>query len=399
MPPTPKRALRTGTGHSLFAKVSALLEGKSVGTVEDSRSVLVTGGAGFIGTALSERLAPRFARWVAFDSLHPQIHRGNVRPKSLNSSAELVAGDVMLAADWDSLFDVFRPDIVIHLAAETGTSQSLNEASRHAKVNVVGTTEMTDALTRHGIRPDLVVLASSRAVYGEGTWRDLNGREFSPGLRSHQQLISGQWDFPNAVPLASSAGATAPHPVNVYGATKLAQELLLEAWCGSYDVPRSVLRLQNVYGPGQSLINSYTGIVSLFSQLAEKKLEIPVYEDGGIVRDFVFIDDVVTAFESVICGSHVTGPVDVGSGVPTTLLEIATLIADYHGAPAPRVSGEFRDGDVRYAVCVVDAAVEQIDWNPQWGLDRGLAALQVWIAEQEPRITAKQLSGFRTLEK
>ena len=348
--------------------------------------VLVTGGAGFIGSALSRLLAERYGRWVAFDSLHPQIHVDQERPADLHPAAELVIGDVVVPADWDRLLADFTPDIVIHLAAETGTSQSLNEASRHTRVNVVGTSEMTDAFVRHGVRPQRVVLASSRAVYGEGEWVSASGATFSPGLRSHAQLEAGQWDFAGSTPIVSEAARTAPHPVNVYGATKLAQENLLEAWCGSHDIPRTVLRLQNVYGPGQSLINSYTGIVSLFSQQAEEGRSIDVYEDGDIVRDFVFIDDVVSAFEAALLGAASNDAYDVGSGQAIPLMGMAQLVADYHGAPAPRVTGQYRDGDVRHAACSVERTTAELGWTPQWSVERGVGALQEWIASQQLRV-------------
>jgi len=350
-----------------------------------ARNVLVTGGAGFIGSALSRHLADRFDRWVAFDSLHPQIHADRERPAALHESAELVVGDVVEPEDWDRLLADFTPDIVIHLAAETGTSQSLNEASRHTRVNVVGTSEMTDAFVRHSVRPELVVLASSRAVYGEGEWVSAAGDVFSPGFRSHAQLESAQWDFADATPVVSEAATTTPHPVNVYGATKLAQENLLEAWCGSHGIARTVLRLQNVYGPGQSLINSYTGIVSLFSQWAEEKRVIDVYEDGAIVRDFVFIDDVVSAFESALA-TGVVGTFDVGSGQAITLMDMARLIAEHHGAPSPRITGEYRDGDVRYAACSIERTVTELGWSPQWPVERGIVALQEWIGSQQLRV-------------
>jgi len=144
------------------------------------------------------------------------------------------------------------------------TGQSLTEASRHASVNVVGTTQMLDALVRHEIRPDKIVLASSRAVYGEGQWVDAEGRITYPGQRTHAMLETGQWDFAGLTPSVQSSTAVNASPANVYAATKFCQENLVTSWCGSFGVTPVLFRLQNVYGPGQSLINPYTGIVSLF---------------------------------------------------------------------------------------------------------------------------------------
>jgi dTDP-L-rhamnose 4-epimerase len=349
---------------------------KNIGTV------LVTGGAGFIGSALSHALAGAAERWVALDSLHPQVHATAERPADLHPDAELVVGDVTRPNDWDSLLAEVTPDVIVHLAAETGTAQSLDEASRHAMANVVGTTEMLDALGRAGVSPQHILLSSSRAVYGEGAWQKEDGEVFYPGQRSHDQLAASVWDFPGATSRASSASATVPTPTSIYGATKLAQENILRAWGSSRSVPVSILRLQNVYGPGQSLINSYTGIVSLFSQLARDGRSIPLYEDGDITRDFVYITDIADAFAAtILAGPNSQRPVlDIGSGVATTIRQLAEEIADYYGAPGPHVVAKFRDGDVRHASCSIATSLHEIDWAPRVSLKQGLAELQVWIA-------------------
>jgi dTDP-L-rhamnose 4-epimerase len=349
--------------------------------MNDYGDVLVTGGAGFIGCALAQRLAGRGGRWVAFDSLHPQVHATHERPDALPEAAELVVGDVTSADDWDALLAGFTPTTVIHLAAETGTAQSFTESTRHAMVNVVGTAAMLDAFTRRGVFPERFVLSSSRAVYGEGEWVTADGSVIHPGVRSRDQLERGEWDVPGATPRPSSAARTEPAPINVYGATKLAQENILSAWSGARGLTLDILRLQNVYGPGQSLSNPYTGIVSLFSRLARAGETIPVYEDGNITRDFVYIDDVVGAFAAVIEGPDAAGErrFDVGSGTPSTIIQLAREIAEFHGAPEPVITGRYRDGDVRYAACDISDTLTRLDWTPAWSLSDGVAALQRWI--------------------
>lgn len=353
-------------------------------TTQNLGTVLVTGGAGFIGCALSQHLAENSDKWIVFDNMHPQIHPSSSRPLALHPKAELVVGDVTSATDWDALLASTKPTTVIHLAAETGTAQSLHEASRHSLVNVVGTTEMLDAFGRNEIVPTHFVLSSSRAVYGEGTWKRSDGTLFNPGQRSHSQLESGNWDFPDSVALPSEASSTVPAPTSVYGATKLAQEHILRAWANAHDTNLTVLRLQNVYGPGQSLINSYTGIVSLFSQWAMDGREIPVYEDGNITRDFVFIEDVANAFVSAVSRTPEKDEQawDIGSGIGSTILEAAQFISQYHNAPTPIINGAFRDGDVRHASCSIDATLTGLNWAPEWSVERGLTALQEWIQEQ-----------------
>ena len=347
-------------------------------------SVLVTGGAGFIGCALAERLAPLAERWVVLDNLHPQVHARQERPAALHEAADLMVADVTDPQAFDRILADLRPDLVIHLAAETGTAQSLSESSRHGRVNVVGTTELLDGLTRAEVVPSHLVLTSSRAVYGEGTWQRPDGTTFQPGARTHAQLAAGQWDFADATHLPNSVLGTTPAPSSVYGSTKLAQEHILSSWAGSHDTKLSVLRLQNVYGTGQSLTNPYTGIVSLFSRLAREGHSIPLYEDGDITRDFVFIDDVADAVVAAISAppEGASRTVDVGTGARTTIRDLATVIADFHTAPAPHVTGQFRDGDVRHAACDVARTTEELDWRPRWSLAEGVSDLQGWIAAQ-----------------
>lgn len=351
-----------------------------------STSVLITGGAGFIGSALSRRLVNAGYDVTVMDVLHPQVH-GQRMTIDLPPSVRLCTGDVIHAPDWDAVLRLCRPSQVVHLAAETGTAQSLSEATRHGSVNVVGTTQLLDALSRSAHVPDQLVVASSRAVYGEGAWR-CGPQTFYPQPRNHAQLLAGIWDpqGPNddpAVPLASCAGRTEPRPTNIYAATKLAQEHILAAWTAAHDSHLSVLRLQNVYGPGQSLTNSYTGIVALFARLARQQHPLEVYEDGHIVRDFVYIDDVVEALFAAI-DKPAAGPrcLDIGSGTPTTIHELAHKIATLCDAPEPKIVAKFRDGDVRAAQCDIEPATNELDWRPKWALEDGLRALLDWISGQ-----------------
>jgi dTDP-L-rhamnose 4-epimerase len=351
-----------------------------------STSVLVTGGAGFIGSALSRRLVEAGYDVAVMDVLHPQVHGGS-GTIDLPPVVRMFTGDVTHAPDWDAVLRLWRPSQIVHLAAETGTGQSLTEATRHASVNVVGTAQLLDALSRASLVPDQLILASSRAVYGEGAWQYGNDVLY-PRPRSHAQLLAAMWDpqGPNgevAVPLPSCAGRTEPRPTNIYAATKLAQEHMLAAWTAAHDANLSVLRLQNVYGPGQSLTNSYTGIVALFARLARAQRTLEVYEDGRIVRDFVFIDDVVDAlFATVERPASASRCLDIGSGNATTIHELACKIADICAAPEPVVVSKFRDGDVRAASCTIEPATAELHWRPKWTLDDGLRALLRWIDRQ-----------------
>lgn len=345
-----------------------------------SGSLIVTGGAGFIGCAISSLVVGCFDRVVAVDNLHPQIHSSGERPVALDAGVELVRMDVTDAQAWDRLLGDVKPSAVVHLAAETGTGQSLRESTRHAMVNVVGTTQMLDAFVRNDAMPERIVLTSSRAVYGEGAWVDAEGVVSYPGQRSRQMLEAGLWDFPGLSPLPFDSRSTVPHPTSVYGATKLAQENLLRSWALSFDVTSVFFRLQNVYGAGQSLINPYTGIVSFFAQRARAGGVIPVYEDGKIVRDFVYIDDVAAAVvEGLLNSPGNNDPYDIGSGHAATILEVAQLLAEHYGAPAPQVNGMYRNGDVRSASTTLEGSVSELNWKPTVSLKNGLTRLADWI--------------------
>lgn len=363
-----------------------------------STSVLITGGAGFIGRALSGRLIAAGCEVAVMEILHPQVHGGG-QPISLLPSVRLFTGDVTHAPDWDAVLRLFRPTQIVHLAAETGTAQSLSQATRHGSVNVVGTTQLLDALTRAELVPEQIVVASSRAVYGEGAWR-YGDVTFYPPPRSHAQLLAQLWDpvgpdGERAVPLPSRADRTEPRPTNVYAATKLAQEHLLSAWTSAHDTRVSVLRLQNVFGPGQSLNNPYTGVVPFFARLSRSRQPSEVYEDGRILRDLVYIDDVADAlFAAVQQPANGSRCLDIGSGVATSIHDLARKIAASFDGPEPTVVPKFRDGDVRAASCDIDLATNDLGWRPKWTLDDGLSALFQWMAEQpEPCVGPNNDTG------
>lgn len=346
-----------------------------------SETCLITGGAGFIGCAVSAGLADHFGRVIVLDSLHPQIHPSRMRPTRLDHRVELAIGDVTEAAIWDDILRNAAPAVILHLAAETGTGQSLTQASRHANVNVLGTAAMLDALARHDCIPRKIVLLSSRAIYGEGAWQNpYTGAITYPGQRSKAQLDRQEWDFPGLSCLPFHASTTQSRPTSIYGATKLAQEHMLGAWALSFGVSLHILRLQNVYGPGQSLSNPYTGIVPLFARLARGKQRIPVFEDGKIVRDFVFIDDVAQAILRVATDdAALTATYDVGSGQKTTIHDLALMIAALYDAPAPHINGNYRNGDVRHAVSDISQTMAKLNWHPRHGIQDGVRALCAWI--------------------
>ena len=345
---------------------------------------LVTGGAGFIGAAISRHLADTFTRVIAFDNFHPQVHPDHQPSDGLDPRVELYEADVTDTAAWDRLLGDVHPTIIIHLAAETGTGQSLTESNRHAMVNVVGTSTMLDALQRHQAIPSRIILASSRAVYGEGAWRHTEGTHsgelFYPGPRPVKMLEAGRWDFPGAEPVAMKASNVEPRPASVYGVTKLAQEQLLRLWGDAFGCEIGILRLQNVYGPGQTPSNPYTGIMSLFCRVARAGQEISVFEDGLVRRDFVIIDDVAAALVALVeADTCPPDPIDIGSGDYLTILEAAQIIAGIYHAPAPHITGQWRHGDVRHAWADPEPARSLLGFTATVGTVEGFTRLARWI--------------------
>jgi dTDP-L-rhamnose 4-epimerase len=340
----------------------------------------VTGGAGFIGTALVDKLANKYQNWTIYDNLLPQVHGSNpVVP--IGEGIDFVNGDVRNFEELDSAIQKSSPTVVIHLAAETGTAQSADEPELHTDVNVTGTAKLIHAMNNLPVKPRLVVLTSSRAVYGEGPWVDTAGNVKHPLGRSVTALESSEWDYPELVALPVKAESTLPAPCNVYGATKLAQEHLLSSWCAAHGVVLVTLRLQNVYGPGQSPINPYTGVTNFFFNQARSGKSIPVYEDGAIYRDFVLIDDVVQAIATSLKSKN-SAVADVGSGVKHSIYEVASLISNIVDGPEPMVTGQFRIGDVRHAACDMTNSEWVRDGKNPVQLEAGLKRLNEWLLTQ-----------------
>lgn len=350
-------------------------------------TLVVTGGAGFIGTRVLDLIGDEW-NGVALDNLHPQVHGATPREPELPHGTHFHRGDVANPAAWDHLLSRYTPRVVLHLAAETGTGQSLLEASRHTMVNVHGTAVMLDAFTRHNVLPEAIVLTSSRAVYGEGAWRTAEGEVFHANPRRAASLDRQDW-LPRGdaqevgVPVPHSARNVQARPSNVYASTKLAQEHLLNSWCSALGVQLTVLRLQNVYGRGQSLDNPYTGVLTFFARKALAGEPIPVYEGGGILRDFVSVQDVAEAVATAL--RRTAGPdiltADVGSGRPITLFEAAEVLASEAESAPPHPTNLYRLGDVRAAYADNSAAREALGYVPRLDFRDGVRELVAWVRE------------------
>ena len=346
---------------------------------------LVTGGAGFIGRRLVRRLVRDGVEVAVLDALVPSVHGKGAGPPDLGA-ARFVRGDVRDRAAWKEAA-AGGVDAVVHLAAETGTGESMYRTCHYVDANAGGAAVLCDLITRGEVAPKRVALASSRAVYGEGPYRTHDGDIVYPGPRSRADLEAGRWEptgpsGQHLVPLAASASARTA-PASAYGVTKLAQEELLRVALPPAGVDLVALRLQNVYGPGQSLLNPYTGILSIFSVQLLEGAPVRLFEDGLATRDFVYVDDAVDAFARALRTELPSGfaVLDVGGGARTTIAEAAETLRRKLGAPptAVAVTGEFRVGDIRHATADLRRAEAVLGWRPSTPLDQGLAALAAWV--------------------
>lgn len=354
------------------------------------QSVLITGGAGFIGSRLALALQDRCDVTV-FDNFHPQAHDGNPenRLRLIRHGIKTITGDIRDARAVQDIVAATRPDIIYHLAAETGTGQSFDQPARYVDVNVMGTAHLIEAIRAHAPDHCRIILAGSRSVYGEGACIDATGRPMVAMERSAADLAAGVYHprsraGTSLVPVPTNADCPVA-PASVYASTKLMQEYLLQQSFWGTGRTVGILRLQNVYGPGQSLNNPYTGVLSIFCRQIQQGQTLQIFEDGCIVRDFVLVDDVVRAFAMMGQAGVMPGEIlDIGSGQPATILDVARHLLQSLGAPQDRlrITGAFRPGDIRHAVADISRAAAVLGWAPLTSLDQGLDSLAAWSRDQ-----------------
>ena len=356
--------------------------------------VLITGGAGFIGSHLASLLIEQGMTLRILDPLSAQIH-GEL-PHGLdwlaNSRIDYVRGSVTDRRAVEAALSGVR--YVVHLAAETGTGQSMYEISKYSYANIQGTAQLLDVLASsrsHSV--SRLVLASSRSVFGEGAYTCKNcsdsTKRISPLPRSAEQLAAHCWN-PTCTTCGSDLVAvptreTDPvRPASVYAATKYAQEDLVRIVCQSIGVDHAILRFQNVYGEGQSLKNPYTGILSIFSTRIRRGLDLPIFEDGLESRDFVHVDDIARA---IVAALHSPTPiadiVNIGSGVGTSVIDVAQELMNALGIEVSlRVTGEYRIGDIRHNIADISRFCTLLPGGPQISLAEGLARFATWVKTQ-----------------
>lgn len=358
--------------------------------------VLITGGAGFIGTRLAHRLRALGHNVHVFDNFCPQVHDGSDEAARLLAADGISVhrGDVRDRAALRQVLSRSDPQQVYHLAALTGTGQSFHLPGLYCDVNVVGTSNLIEAIRDTGTSVRRVILASSRAVYGEGACIDADGRPTPAVERRATDMALGDFRPKDAggrplTPVKTAASCPV-NPMSVYASTKLMQENLLRQGFWGTDVGIGILRLQNIYGPGQSLNNPYTGVLSIFCRRIQDGHGLDIFEDGNIVRDFLLVDDAVSAFVAMGLAAQVPAEVlDIGSGAGVSILDVARRLLALMGADPrlAKVCGAFRAGDIRHAVADTSLALGALGWSPEFSLDQGLARLADW-ADREFRAIA-----------
>lgn len=349
--------------------------------------IAVTGGLGFIGLKLAHRLIAQGHVPVLIDSVTPQIH-GQLPNIDVPDGAVVVRMDVRELAQHPDPID--GCDAVFHLAAETGTGQSMYKIHQYVSVNDLGTAALFEALAACRHRPRRLVLASSRSVYGEGAYaHPANESEpVFPTSRTIENLRLARWDHfvgGEEQLRALATPETAPlQPGSVYAATKAAQELLVAAAAPAFGLKGVILRFQNVYGEGQSLRNPYTGIISIFYNRARQGMELPLYEDGFESRDFIHVDDVVEAMIRSLEADLPSGTViNVGSGEATSVRQLAETLLAVGGLSAPvRVTGQFRVGDIRHCYADITRLQRLLGFTPRIDLVKGLTQFVNWARMQ-----------------
>jgi dTDP-L-rhamnose 4-epimerase len=367
-------------------------------------NILITGGAGFIGQRLSRALLEQGFKVRILDNFSQQVHESSSLPDDLAGNVELVHADVRDEIALKKALSGINK--IIHLAAETGTGQSMYEIDRYFSVNVQGTATLLHLLQNDpcGENIESIVVASSRAVYGEGSYTcDAHGLVY-PAHRTRRAMESGKFEpfcphCDGKLHLAATPESSQFNPMSVYGLTKQVQEQAVLMFARTRGINGFGLRYQNVYGPGQSLKNPYTGILAVFSNLARQNQSINIYEDGLESRDFVYIDDVVDAtLRCVGFSGKFVGPLNVGSGIATTVSTVADEISAYFNSKGLiNITGAFRVGDIRHNIADTTKIQRLLGFTAAVSFTEGLHHFLTWASEQPLEDKASYLRSVSEL--
>jgi dTDP-L-rhamnose 4-epimerase len=350
--------------------------------------VLITGGAGFVGSHLADALASAGREVILFDNLEPQVHGdANPRPKYLDANHRLERGDIR---DPDALEPLVREvDSVVHLAAMVGVGQSMYQMRRYTDVNALGMATLLEALVANRDRVRKLVVASSMSIYGEGAYRCAACGPVFPRLRPTEQLTQFDWEMHcprcglQLQPVPTSEDKPL-YPTSIYAITKRDHEEMALAFGHAYNVPAVALRFFNIYGSRQALTNPYTGVAAIFCGRMLSGQTPVIYEDGRQLRDFVHVSDIVQACCLAISQSGADHQVvNVGSGRPISVQQVGELLARELGwAHGFEIRHQFRAGDIRHCFADISRIHTLLGYTPRYQFEDGVPELVAWVAEQ-----------------
>ena len=356
-----------------------------------SINILITGGAGFIGSSLINALDSNVYNITVIDNLSKQIHGTNPEIDSdlylsIKNNVNLLQTCITNKNEIINL--ITKQDIIVHLAAETGTGQSMYLIDKYVNININGTAIILDILANHKNNVQKFIVASSRAIYGEGKYTNDDNEIIYPESRKEDDMLNGIYEIlykSNFLKPLPTDENSMIHPSSVYGITKQTQEQLVMTICSNIGIIPISLRFQNVYGPGQSLKNPYTGILSIFSTQILNGNPISIFEDGKESRDFIFINDIVDSIILSIESKITTGEIyNVGTGIPTTVLNVAqTLIEEYKINIPINITGNFRIGDIRHNYADISKIKSQLNFEPKYSFKQGIKIFTNWVSKQK----------------
>lgn len=353
------------------------------------KKILITGGAGFIGSNLSLKLVEKGYEVTVLDNLSPQIH-GEYSPlyESIKDKVTFIKGTVLSYDDWKKSLEGI--DVVVHLAAETGTGQSMYEIEKYTDVNIKGTSIFLDVLANEKHSVKKMIVASSRSIYGEGKYECSACGVVYPNERKDEDMAKGDFVVKCThcgidVKLMATDETSKIHPSSIYGITKQVQEQMFLVMGKSLNIPVVAFRYQNVYGAGQSLSNPYTGILSIFSTRIKNGNDINIFEDGKESRDFVYVDDVVEATILGIEKDEANYEVfNVGLGEAIDVNKVAsTLVKTYASNSKITISGNYRLGDIRDNYADLTKIKSKLGFAPKVSFEDGIRRFTAWVEKQE----------------
>lgn len=351
------------------------------------KNVLVTGGAGFIGSHLVDRLILEGYKVRILDNLTPQVHQNKI-PKYLNKKAELIEGDVTDTKDIKKA--VSGIDAIYHEAAVVGVGQSMYQIEHYVKNNTFGTSILLNFLANNKHSVKRILVASSMSAYGEGLYKCKTCGPIRPFLRTDQQMSKKDWELhcPNCNKLLQPTGIPEPQPFrcnSIYAVTKQSQEDMVMIFGKAYGIPATALRYFNVYGPRQSLSNPYTGVAAIFLSRLKNNNPPIVYEDGLQTRDFISVYDIAGANVACLEDEKSFGKIfNLGTGKAITIEDIAKVLADLLKKKiVPQITEKFRSGDVRHCTADISLIKKALGWKPKWDFEKGMKDLIEWGEKEQ----------------